>query len=157
MPESYTSEWRSVTFPTVEHRGQINPLENVPYRELVAAYGAYIRHLRERVVLPSLLPEETTLLSLDQESSQDTLRFLTRAAFGGQERFNEILRHMRTIAEQEGVGLNEIIGNPEYRERLLSAIPYNPDDLSTKTVRRALITTVQARELQNTHILREIN
>jgi len=127
----------------------------VEYRRLVAAYGAYLRYLREEVVFPALNDAERALLSTEEENSIDTLRFLTRSAFGGQGRFNEILEHMRTIVQQEGVQINEIISNADYRERLLDAIPYDENDLSTKTVRRALITTVQARELQAARVLRD--
>ena len=148
LPEGYASSWTAVTpYRTTEHSGPIQPLTNVPFSQLIAAYGAYIRGVREDVVFGEGGLSETERQSLDV----DTLRFLTRLAFGAPGAFRDILASMREIqAESEEINTLEDV------------MFYRLGDLMERHrgniyLERAIITVGESRVVEGVHLLRSIN
>lgn len=100
LPEGYARSWTAVTpYETNEHANPIQPLTNIRYDQLIAAYGAYIRYVRENIVFGEQGLTESERASLDV----DTLRFLTRLAFAAPGAFYEVLGTMRSIQNERGL------------------------------------------------------
>ena len=149
LPSGYTSGWRRVEaekpcdegYETDEHNFCIVPLTNVPYTQLIAAYGAYVGHIRESVVFGEHGLTEYEIENLNN----DTLRFFTRLSFGASGAFRSVLGTMRQIALEQNITLSEVFHY--HTSELISRHSGNA------YLERALITVGEASILQQTELL----
>ncbi|OPX84235.1 MAG: hypothetical protein A4E53_04011 [Pelotomaculum sp. PtaB.Bin104] len=145
LPPGYAATWRAVTpYRSAEHRVLIQPLTNIPYANLIAAYGAYLRGVREDVVFGAEGLTEAERANIDA----DTLRFLTRLAFGEIEIFREVLQSMRAIQARstQAQNLGEVLDYhlTELMEEYQGNVYFE----------RALVTVGESRILENIGLLR---